>query len=113
MTAELLQELEKRAALIEAIDSVITNFYLSTLKKRLKRGEVQKDILSKLGLLRNNLLCTMISERMTLAGYECITNSGTKYYRHKEYKYTHDVLRVAKNVMKRHSDLFKKLAEND
>jgi len=111
---ELLQELERRNELIKCIDAIIINDYLYTPKKRLKRGYIQQSIISKLELTRTNLLCIIINERMQHAGYETITNSGTKYYRHKDYKYcpvNRRISKAASEVLEEHQELFRKLSD--
>lgn len=81
MLENILRELEKRASLADCIDTIITKYYMHEPKKRLYRGQVQREIIDKMGLVRNNLLCTMINERMAALGYSVGTTHGTKYYR--------------------------------
>lgn len=78
---EILQELEKRSVLCSCIDTIIQANYEITPKKRLNRGAVQHEIIDKLGLVRNNLLCSLINDRMRALGYSVGTTAGTKYYR--------------------------------
>ncbi len=85
---EIVQELEKRQVLVQCIDAIIANSYGAEQRKRFPRGQVQQEIIAKLGLVRNNLLCNIITDRMKIAGFDAIANSGTLYYRHRDYRYT-------------------------
>jgi hypothetical protein len=81
MIKTLLEELEKRGVLAEAIDSIIDSTYISAPGEHIRRGAVQEFILSELKLQRNNMLCSLINQRMTAKGFRPIINRGDQYYR--------------------------------
>jgi len=81
MLTSILEELEKREILIKAIDQIIEASYSSAPGKYLPRGMTQRHILAQLNLVRNNMLCALINERMYLKGYTPVTNHGTQSFR--------------------------------
>lgn len=80
-TENILKEIERREILIQIIDSIIRAKYQFSLNNKLKRGLIQDEILSFMGLRKNNMLCLLINERMNSHGYQTIINRGDQYYR--------------------------------
>lgn len=78
---ELIQELEKRTEVIRYIDVIISKLYCFDAGNKLNRGDTQRHIISAMGLVRNNLLCSLINNRMLHLGFSVVTIRGTKYYR--------------------------------
>lgn len=81
MHSAILEELEKRKILTELIDNIIDSMFAPCPGNKLKRGRAQEKIFGLLGVRRNNLLCSMVNERMRARGYETIINEGDQYYR--------------------------------
>jgi len=81
MIRNVVEELQKREILSQTIDTIIDCTYDFLPRQHLRRGEVQERILSLLNLRKNNILCTLINERMSRKGYTPIINRGDQYYR--------------------------------
>ena len=77
----ILEALNQRSLLIQAIDQIIDSTYTTAPGKYVRRGTVQKFILSQLNLIRNNMLCTLINERMETKGYRAVTCHGNQSFK--------------------------------
>lgn len=82
MIQDILAELKKRDAIVTAISAIIDARYIVTSEstQRLRRGAVQEDIFSILGVTKNNLLCGIVNDQMKKRGCKLIMNRGDQYY---------------------------------
>lgn len=76
----IFEELKRRELLIKAIDAIIFSKFEYSETGHLRRGVVQQEILNTLGIKKNNMLCTLINERMRLKGYKTVINTGNNRY---------------------------------
>lgn len=80
MIDHIEEELKRRELLTHVIDAIIEQTYISSPKKKLKRGEVQKFIFDQLNINKNNMLCRLINERMEYIGSRLVTIRGDQFY---------------------------------
>lgn len=72
--------LKERLDLIQSIKVTFHTLYPDQ-PKRLRRGHVQKEILSALNLNADGLSCQLVSEALLELGYHKVKICGTLFYR--------------------------------
>lgn len=84
MIEALEQELKRREYIEKVVDNAISaHFKPST--SRLKRGAAQQSLLKFMGLGRSSFLCSLINERMKLAGFLPAVSHGEFFYKNVEF----------------------------
>jgi hypothetical protein len=78
----LTEVIQERSKLLGAIDLYINSHYSfsGSSFNRLRRGDIQKEIIAHLNLPRTSFLCKLINERMAKRGFSAIRNRGDQYY---------------------------------
>lgn len=78
----IVDELERRTLLSEAIDTTLEAFFVAAPGRRIKRGIVHNTVSSVLGIRKSNEFCILINERVKARGIRPYIMMGALYFKH-------------------------------